>query len=472
MEALLAEARLAAAMPAPAERMRLRTAAGLSRQQVATAVGVGRQTVANWESGVCDPTPPARLKYLRLLEGLTALHPAPVADDEPASASAPVDESAGELPAAPATAPPPAPAPEPVPAPVESAVAARARAAAYREQAARGTRSAARTHSDATAMITRAVQHELERAGGDADAATAALVKRAIPDVMALWRETRTGARYEHTSFPALPDILHKPRQSDPDLVWEARPSWRHPGYRRTPDGTLPVTPLDVNAAYLSAFKVWLPIGKLDHSTDGGHDRKRAGIHLITPTPWTHPYLPNPLGDREEPGPVWITDATLRLLLRLAGPKHHLCEAPAIHESWTSGATENLCDDLRVLLATTRQEAIDAGDDVTLAYIKAMYAKFVSTLGESVHNREITRPDWMHLIRAQAGANLWGRAYKAHQAGLTLISVMGTDELHVTGGDWRTVFTQGRALTEMKIKTDSKTGAPMDYRVAPAGGEG
>lgn len=452
MEALLAEARLTAAMPVPAERMRLRMAAGLSRQQVATAVGVGRQTVANWETGASDPTPPARVVYLRLLEGLAALHPAPEAAAEPAD----------ELPTALAAIPPPAPAPPPA----ESPAAAAARTAAYRQQAGRSSRSAARAQSDTAAMITRAVHTELDKAGGDADAATEALIKRAIPDVMALWTETRTGARYEHTSFPALPDILHKPRKTDPDLVWEARPSWRHPGYRRTPDSTgLPVTPLDTNAAYLSALKVWLPIGKLEHSTTGQHDRKRAGIHLITPPAWNHPHLPNPLGDREEPGPVWITDATLRLLLRLAGPKHRLADAPVIHESWTSGATENLLDDLRVLLAGARQEAIDADDDVTLAYVKAMYSKFVSTMGESVHNREIVRPDWMHIIRAQAGANLWGRAYKAHQAGLTLISVMGTDELHVTGGDWRNVFTEGRALTDLKIKTDSKTGAPMHYTV-------
>ncbi|MCD9904317.1 helix-turn-helix domain-containing protein, partial [Streptomyces sp. MT29] len=70
VEALLEEARLTAAIPPPAERMRLREAAGLSRAQVATAVGVGRTTVANWETGVTDPTPPARLQYLRLLKGL------------------------------------------------------------------------------------------------------------------------------------------------------------------------------------------------------------------------------------------------------------------------------------------------------------------------------------------------------------------------------------------------------------------
>ncbi len=101
VNALLEEARLAAKMPPPAERLRLRTAAGLSRTQVAKAVGVGRQTVANWETGASDPTPPARLEYLRLLDGLAALHPA-AQDAGPAAA-----EPADEIPAALATTPPP-----------------------------------------------------------------------------------------------------------------------------------------------------------------------------------------------------------------------------------------------------------------------------------------------------------------------------------------------------------------------------
>ncbi|MEU1630842.1 helix-turn-helix domain-containing protein [Streptomyces sp. NPDC020096] len=77
VEALLEEARLSARMPEPAERLRLRLAANLSRAQVAAAVGAGRQTVANWEDGTTDPQPPGRVKYLRLLEGLAQLHPAP-----------------------------------------------------------------------------------------------------------------------------------------------------------------------------------------------------------------------------------------------------------------------------------------------------------------------------------------------------------------------------------------------------------
>jgi hypothetical protein len=96
---------------------------------------------------------------------------------------------------------------------------------------------------------------------------------------------------------------------------------------------------------------------------------------------------------------------------------------------------------------------------VTIEYVKAMYAKFTSTLGESSANLEIRRPEWMHIIRSQAFANLWYKAYKAHQAGLTLVRLRGTDELHVTGGGWRRipgqgggVFEEGRLLTQMKLK--------------------
>ncbi|WP_338320667.1 DNA-binding protein, partial [Streptomyces lonarensis] len=357
-------------------------------------------------------------------------------------------------------APAAAPAPE-----AESPKARQARTAHRRHQEQRRTRTttAEETRTGLRGQITAAVETELEAAGGDADAATAALVKRAIPDVMQLFHQTRKGARYEHTSYPALPPIFSKPSKREADLIWEARPSWRRPGLRRTPDGALAVTVLDVNAAYLSALKTHLPIGKLEHARGGEHDRKRAGVYLIDPPTWRHPTGPNPLGDREEGGPLWITEPTMRLLLRLAGPKYQLLDGPpVIHESWTSGSTETMLDSLRQLLADARADAIAAGDDVTLTYVKQMYAKFVSTIGESAHNRELVRPDWVHLIRSQAFANLWGRAYKAATAGLTVVAVAGTDELHVAG-DWRQVFTEGTGLSEMKVKTDSRTGEPTTY---------
>lgn len=448
--ALLAEAKLVAAFNDPEERARLRKAAGLSLEQVAKAVGVGRQTVANWEAGGL-PSGASRGKYLRLLEGLAEIHPSPAAQRSDVA----VQPSAG-----PGTA---------EAAPVESPAARQARAGHVRHQARRRTSSADQVRAELRETIAGVVDQELGKAGGDADAAAGTLVKRAIPDVMGLFARTRAQARYEYTAYPALPDILRKPSKSDPDLIWEARPSWRNPGYRRHPDGELAVTALDVNAAYLSAMKTWLPIGKLTHSSGGEHDRKRAGVHLITPPAWEHPYLPSPMGDREEEGPVWVTEPTLRLLLRLAGPKHRLMAAPVIHESWTSSATETFLDSLRQLLAAARADALEDGDDVTAAYVKAMYSKFVSTLGESSHNREIVRPDWMHLIRSQAFANLWGRAHKAHAAGLTVVSALGTDELHLAGGDWRHTWAEGRGLGEMKVKTD-RDGAPVTYTVTAAAG--
>ncbi|AJC62110.1 transcriptional regulator [Streptomyces sp. 769] len=452
-------------MPPPAERTRLREAARVSQARLAQTLQTSTQTVKNWEAGRSEPRPPRRQAYQRLLNGWAEKYPQPAEAElatETARASEILTRSTDQpTPAAPAAeAPatstpdqPPAPAvaPSPVPAPLPTRPQRRAK-------------SAARAQAETTGLVARAVHEELERAEGDADAALKALIKRAIPDVMAMFDETRATARYQYTAYPTLPDILHKPSKRESDQIWEARPNFHHPDYSLKAPGAIAVTALDANAAYLTALKCWLPIGKLEHHVgDDGVDAKRSGVHLITPTEWRHPHLPDPLGDREEPGPLWVTNATLRLLLRLSGPKYGLLDAPVIHESWTSGATENFLGALRKTLTAAREEAIAEDDTITLEYIKSMYSKFVSTMGESIHNREIQRPDWMHIIHSQAYANLWGKAYKAHQAGLEVIAMMGTDELHVTG-DWRQVFAEGRGLAQMKIKhSDAK--ASGEYTV-------
>ncbi|MGW7579235.1 helix-turn-helix domain-containing protein [Streptomyces sp. NPDC054765] len=508
VEALLEEARLAAAMPEPPERRRLRDAAGLKVAQVAAACGVSRQTITNWEEGSSEPQPPGRLKYLRLLEGLARIHPAPAgpsaAVQEPtvtapafvapeaaqtargadglaiqgepgpcircgvttpyqSTDGRPLHPGAMCQPPAAATTPQPAPAAQPAPAPAPPAPASPVPAPVpTRPQ--RRAKSAARAQDEIHALITRAVHEELERAEGDTEAALKVLIKRAIPDVMAMFEETRATARYKFTAYPALPDILKKPSKKEPDQIWEARPAFHHPDFSLKLPGSVQVTALDANAAYLSALKCWLPIGKLEHTTGAdGVDPKRSGVHLITPDEWHHPHLPNPLGDRDTDGALWVTDATLRLLMRLSQPKYGLIRAPEIHESWTSGATENFLDALRKILTAARAKAIEDEDTITNEYVKAMYSKFVSTMGESIHNREMVRQDWMHNIHSQAYANLWGKAYKAHQAGLDVIAMVGTDELHVTG-DWRQVFPEGRGVTDMKIKySDAK--ASGEYTV-------
>ncbi|MGW1189563.1 helix-turn-helix domain-containing protein [Streptomyces sp. NPDC002559] len=370
------------------------------------------------------------------------------ADCRPATAPGARPGSAPE-PSPDATAVPPAPAPEP-PAPAPEAVASQGRSGTRRSG--RPTGPAGRAFQEPHGpgdLIGEAVRAALDEHRGDIDAALAALLKRAIPDAMRLLDETRKGARYDIVAHPWIPDILRKQTSRGADQVWEARPKWTR---RELPPGRHEVTALDINGAYLSALKTHLPLGQLEHTAGLPHDRRRAGVHLITPPEWEHEaVLPNPIGNRDEPGPLWVTEPTLRLLLRLSGPKHALCAPPEIHESYTSGATENLLEKFRVVLKDARDAAIAADDEVTLEYVKAMYSKFVSTMGESNYNRELYRPDWMHIIRSQAFSNLWLKALKAHDEGLIVVRAMGTDELHVIG-DWHRVFPEGRGVTEVKTK--------------------
>jgi DNA-binding transcriptional regulator YiaG len=67
-------------LPPPAERRRLREAAGLSQTQIATALGTRREAVGSWEAGQREPRPPQRAAYARLLEGLAQRFPTPPAD--------------------------------------------------------------------------------------------------------------------------------------------------------------------------------------------------------------------------------------------------------------------------------------------------------------------------------------------------------------------------------------------------------
>ncbi|WP_128381931.1 DnaB-like helicase C-terminal domain-containing protein [Streptomyces cavernae] len=311
-----------------------------------------------------------------------------------------------------------------------------------------------RDYSYFTGMITRAVDEALQDHDGDITAATEALVKKAVPNAMALFEATRVGGNYEHTVYPETLEFLRKKTKDGADEIWEGRHNWTNTHLMDAlQNGTHPpitVNALDTNASFLSAFKTHLPIGALIHEPNGGFDPKRSGIYRLPTRPtWHHPHLPDPIGNRREDGPVLLDDATIRLLIRCA--RLGLCEAPHITERWTSGTSEGLLEKFRRVLTEVRTNAIKADDTVTVEYIKAMYSKFTSTIGESSANRDIRRPDWMHIIRSQAFANLWYKSHRAHSNGLTVVRVRGTDELHVAG-DWRTVFTEGRLTTQMKQK--------------------
>ncbi|MFJ9351769.1 helix-turn-helix domain-containing protein [Streptomyces sp. NPDC101237] len=512
IDALLAGARDEPTLPDPDVRRRLREAVGLTKAQVARAVGVSASTLSGWEAGR-DPNGGNRERYAYFLEQAQAkldsrpdaAGTAAAADSGPAAATATITDGDGQAqgddvlavaqpcvlcgqparhqvegfpqhldPADCHTAPPPpappaapTPAPAPAPAPVQRGRTpgggARPDQRGVKVVAAGRRVRAASAPDPLAGRISSAVATVLDEHGGDVAVATEALVRRAIPDAMALLDQSRLGGRYDVVAHPWLPDVLRKQSARGADQVWEARPKWTRP---ELPPGAHEITALDINGAYLSALKTHLPLGQLEHSEGDQHDRRRAGIHLITPPDWDHDaYLPNPIGQRDEPGPLWVTEPTLRLLLRISGPKYGLCDPPVIHESWTSGATEGLLEKFRITLKDARDTAIADGDDVTLEYVKAMYSKFVSTMGESNYNRELYRTDWMHLIRSQAFANLWWKAHRAYDEGLIVVRAMGTDELHVAG-DWQAVFPEGRGVTEVKVKdvytvgdADSQEGA-------------
>ncbi|GAA2280830.1 helix-turn-helix transcriptional regulator [Streptomyces hawaiiensis] len=102
-------------LPPPAERARLREAAGITQARLALALKTSTQTVKNYENGRSEPKSPRLEAYQRLLKGWAAKYPAHGAPvPAPASAS-PAHAPATTAPAPATTAPADSPRPEPLP---------------------------------------------------------------------------------------------------------------------------------------------------------------------------------------------------------------------------------------------------------------------------------------------------------------------------------------------------------------------
>ncbi|MEV4443653.1 helix-turn-helix domain-containing protein, partial [Streptomyces sp. NPDC049577] len=106
VDALLAEE---PQLPPPAERARLREAAGITQARLAQALKTSTQTVKNWENGRSEPKEPRLSAYQRLLNGWAAKHTA----HGMASAIAPATAAAVQPELFPQTFPAPAAVPEP-----------------------------------------------------------------------------------------------------------------------------------------------------------------------------------------------------------------------------------------------------------------------------------------------------------------------------------------------------------------------
>lgn len=62
----------AAQLPPPAERARVRQAAGVTLEHFAGALGVSQMTVSRWERGETEPSLDQRVAYARLLREVAA----------------------------------------------------------------------------------------------------------------------------------------------------------------------------------------------------------------------------------------------------------------------------------------------------------------------------------------------------------------------------------------------------------------
>lgn len=133
-------------LPPPAERRRLREAAGLSQTQVAKALDTRREAVGNWEAGRTEPRPPQRAAYARLLEKLAERFPAPQSE-APGEPAAPETFAAEPTPAVPAPS-----APAAAKAPARPASTTRSSATSRRPPARKAARKTTATPTSAAAV--------------------------------------------------------------------------------------------------------------------------------------------------------------------------------------------------------------------------------------------------------------------------------------------------------------------------------
>lgn len=109
-------------LPSPAERARLREAAGITQARLAAALKTTTQTIKNWENGRSEPRSPRLEAYQRILSGWAAKHPthgtptaapAPAPQPQaPAAFTRPATPAARAEPVTPLPAPAAASAPE------------------------------------------------------------------------------------------------------------------------------------------------------------------------------------------------------------------------------------------------------------------------------------------------------------------------------------------------------------------------
>ncbi|MFJ8158435.1 DnaB-like helicase C-terminal domain-containing protein [Streptomyces sp. NPDC094468] len=191
---------------------------------------------------------------------------------------------------------------------------------------------------------------------------------------------------------------------------------------------------IDRNGSYPSACSaVPLAPNKLLHTGPlDAFDKTKAGIYLIDIPQWTRRDMPHPLGrlvDRpDEDGRVWVTTPHIKQLEKLARD-NHLQAAPAIHDSWTGKANESLFKPFYEATKQARAELVDAGGDPYKAYkTRLSIALRLLWPKRAEQKSPFWRPDWRMSMVAEASVRHWSVAFRAVQAGHTLIGLRNVDQ--------------------------------------------
>jgi hypothetical protein len=260
-------------------------------------------------------------------------------------------------------------------------------------------------------------------------------------------------------------------------------PTWNWAPVSDLPDD-LPLSILDVNAAYLSAMGQ----AKIAHS----HLIRRGPIpHLPVPSQvWpgyyriTVPYwafsatIVHPLGNSariQTDDTLWVPAPSLRLLLELhetssIGPFDILdCATPDVttdFKSWATRLKSIRCECIdRIDMAQTQQRQEyerERYDAFKTGYSAALSMMLAGT-------RSLThRPDWTHTVIAEHAANTWRKAWRWTSIS-SLIAMGATDEITVLSDDLAAALSRprppfrldnsGRQPGAFKIKSTTTTGA-------------
>ncbi|MFJ6901922.1 DnaB-like helicase C-terminal domain-containing protein [Streptomyces hokutonensis] len=190
---------------------------------------------------------------------------------------------------------------------------------------------------------------------------------------------------------------------------------------------------IDRNGSYPSACSaVPLAPNKLLHTGPlEAFDKASAGIYLIDIPQWPRTDMPHPLGriiDRpDEQDRVWVTTPHIKQLARLVR-EDHLASMPTIHDSWTGKANESLFKPFYEATRKARTELVEAGGEPYKAY-KTRLSIALRLLWPKRQEQQspFWRPDWRMSMVAEASVRHWMAAFKAVQAGHTLIALRNVD---------------------------------------------